>query len=107
MNEQFCNAVFQLPAPHDSMLESQSEKEAMSRTITTMDQTASLALPPEAVEALGVEPGAELDVEIVGRALVVRSVEEARRSREFIDTFESILSRRRKAYERLAEGPET
>jgi antitoxin component of MazEF toxin-antitoxin module len=79
----------------------------MSRTITTIDQSASLALTPEAVDALGVQAGAELDVEIVGRALVVRSVEEARRSREFIDTFESILQRRRKAYERLAEGPET
>jgi antitoxin component of MazEF toxin-antitoxin module len=78
----------------------------MSRTITTIDQSASLALSPEAVDALGVEAGAELDVEIVGRALVVRSVEEARRSREFIDSFESILQRRRKAYERLAEGPE-
>jgi antitoxin component of MazEF toxin-antitoxin module len=79
----------------------------MPRTITTIDQSASLALPPEAVDALGVEAGAELDVEIVGRALVVRSVEEARRSREFIDAFESILQRRRKAYERLAEGPTT
>lgn len=78
----------------------------MSRTITTIDQSSSLALSPEAVDALGVEAGAELDVEIVGRALVVRSVEEARRSREFIDAFESILQRRRKAYERLAEGPE-
>jgi len=79
----------------------------MSRTITKIDQSASLVLPPEAVDALGVEAGAELDIEIVGRALVVRSVEEARRSREFIDAFESILQRRRKAYERLAEGPET
>jgi antitoxin component of MazEF toxin-antitoxin module len=78
----------------------------MARTITTIDPTASVALPPEAVDALGVEAGAELDVEIVGRALVVRSVEEARRSREFIDTFESVLARRRKAYERLAEGPD-
>ena len=37
--------------------------------------------------------------------LVVRSVEEARRSNEFINTFESILSRRRTAYEELAKGP--
>ena len=78
----------------------------MSRTIITIDEGSSLALPPEAVDALGVEAGAELDVEIVGRAVVVRSVEEAQRSREFINTFESILSRRRKAYERLAEGPD-
>ena len=65
-----------------------------------------VSLPPEAVDALGVEAGAELDVEIIGRALVVRSVEEARRSREFTATFESILTRRRSAYDELAKGPD-
>ena len=77
----------------------------MSRRITTIDAAASLSLPPEAVDALGVEAGGELDVEIVGRALVVRSVDEAQRSRDFIDTFESVFKERRKAYEQLAEGP--
>jgi len=50
-------------------------------------------LPPEALDALGIEVGAELEIEIVGRALVVRSVEEARRSGDFISVFESILSK--------------
>jgi antitoxin component of MazEF toxin-antitoxin module len=77
----------------------------MSKTVTTIDQHASVALPPEALDALGVAAGAELEVEIVGRALVVRSVEEARRSREFMSAFESILSKRRTAYEELAKGP--
>jgi antitoxin component of MazEF toxin-antitoxin module len=72
-----------------------------------MDQSASVSLPPEAVDALGVEPGAELDVEIIGRALVVRSAAEARRSREFLDSFESILTRRRSAYDELAKGPDS
>lgn len=78
----------------------------MPRTITTIDDGTSLTLPPEAVDALGVEAGAQLDVEIVGRAVVVRSIEEAQRSRGFIDAFEAILSRRRKAYQQLAEGPD-
>ena len=77
----------------------------MSRTTATIDQRSSVALPAEALDALGVEAGAELDVEIVGRALVVRSVDEARRSREFVSAFESILSKRRTAYEELAKGP--
>ena len=77
----------------------------MSRTTTTIDDAASVLLPREAVDALGVKAGEELDVEIVGRAIVVRSVEEASRSREFIDIFESILKRRRSAYEQLAKGP--
>ena len=78
----------------------------MSKTVTTVDQRSSLALPPEALDALGVEAGAQLEVEIVGKALVVRSVEEAQRSREFMGTFETILFKRRGAYEELAKGPE-
>lgn len=73
---------------------------------TTVDQASSVPLPPEALKALGVEAGAELEVEIVGRALVVRSVEEAQRSREFTKAFESILTKRRTAYEDLAKGPD-
>ncbi len=78
----------------------------MSKRITTIDDSSSLALPPEAIEALGVKPGEDLDVEVIGRAVVVRSVEEARRSRNFLESFESMLERRRKAYENLAEGPQ-
>lgn len=78
----------------------------MSKTLTTLDQSSSVVLPAEALEALGIEAGAELEVEIVGRALVVRSVEEARRSRDFMSAFESILSKRRSAYEELAKGPD-
>lgn len=77
----------------------------MSRSITTIDDSASIALPSEAVDALGVKAGEELDVEVIGRAVVVRSMEEAQRSRQFINSFDSILERRRKAYEKLAEGP--
>ena len=79
----------------------------MPRNITTIDPTSSVALSREALDALGVEPGADLDVEIVGRAIVVRSVEEALRSRDFINTFESVLGRRRAVYDRLAEGPDS
>jgi len=78
----------------------------MSKRITTLDDAASVSLPPEAVDALGVGKGDELNIEIVGRALVVRSVEEAQRSRDFAKIFESVLKRRQKAYEKLAEGPE-
>jgi antitoxin component of MazEF toxin-antitoxin module len=77
----------------------------MTKRITTLDDTASVSLPPEAVDALGVNAGDELDIEIVGRALVIRSADEARRSREFADTFESVLKKRQRAYEQLAEGP--
>jgi len=78
----------------------------VSKTTTTIiNQDPSMALTSEALEALRVEAGAELDLEIVGGALVVRSVEEARRSRQFLRILESILTRRRTAYEELAKGP--
>ena len=78
----------------------------MSKSLTTLDQSSSVALPPEALEALGVEAGAELEVEIVGRAVVVRSVEEAKRSRDFISAFQLILSKRSAAYKELDKGPD-
>lgn len=78
----------------------------MSKRTTTIDDASSVLLPQEAVDALGVGAGGELDIEIVGRALVVRSVEEAQRSREFGNIFESVLKRRREAYEQLADGPQ-
>ena len=77
----------------------------MSKRITTIDEASLLALPAEALDALGVKPGEDLDIEVIGRAVVVRSVEEARRSRDFLESFESILHSRRRAYEKLAEGP--
>jgi bifunctional DNA-binding transcriptional regulator/antitoxin component of YhaV-PrlF toxin-antitoxin module len=78
----------------------------MSKVVTTIDQHSSITLPPEAIDALGIELGAELEVESVGRALVIRSVEEAKRSRDFMSAFEAILSKRRTAYEDFAKGPD-
>ena len=78
----------------------------MSKQVVTVDEAARLTLPPEAVEALGLQPGDEVDVEIIGRAVVVRSMAEANRAREFAKSFESIFERRRGAYQQLAEGAE-
>lgn len=79
-----------------------------SRFITRLhhepSDSSSVALPPELLEALGVETGAELVVEIVGSVVILCSIDEARRSRDFMNTFQSILSRRRDAYEELAEN---
>lgn len=76
----------------------------MSKRIVGVDEAARLTLPQEAVEALGLQPGDEVDIEIIGRAVVVRSVAEATRAGDFSKSFESILQRRRSAYDQLAEG---
>ena len=60
-------------------------------------------MPPEALEAVGVQPGDEVDIEIIERAVIVRSVAEADRAGEFAESFDSIFERRCSAYEQLAE----
>ena len=75
----------------------------ITRVLSEPTGSLSVVLPREALDALGVDIGAGLEIEIVGRALVIRSVEEATRSREFTSAFESILTRRRAAYEDLAK----
>ena len=77
----------------------------MSKRITTRED-ASLPLSLETLEAMGINAGEDLDIEMVGRALVVRSVDDAARSRDFSTAFESLVERRRPAYEELAKGPE-
>jgi bifunctional DNA-binding transcriptional regulator/antitoxin component of YhaV-PrlF toxin-antitoxin module len=48
-----------------------------------VDDAARFTLPQEAIEALGLQPGDEVDIEIVGHAVVVRSVADAARAGEF------------------------
>jgi antitoxin component of MazEF toxin-antitoxin module len=78
----------------------------MPRQVITIDNSASLPLSEEIMEALGLETGAKVSLEIVGHTLIVRSVEESQRSDEFAQAFQSILIRRKPAYEQLAEGPQ-
>jgi len=75
----------------------------MSKRTTTIDEKATVSLPPEAIDALRVSQGDALDVEIVGQALVIRSAGETRRSGSFAEVFDSVLKERRHAYEKLAE----
>ena len=42
----------------------------MSKTVITVDQHPSVVLPPEVLDSLGVEAGEQVEIEIVGRAMV-------------------------------------
>ena len=64
----------------------------MSRITAQVNTDSSIVLPLEALKALGIDVGASVAIEVVGRAVVVRSVEEAQRSREFVSAFGSILT---------------
>lgn len=76
----------------------------MLKQTVTVDDSVSLCIPQEIVEALGFTPGSQIHLEVVGQTLIIRKATEAQGSEEFIQTFESILSRRKSAYEELAKG---
>jgi antitoxin component of MazEF toxin-antitoxin module len=74
----------------------------MLKQTITVDNSLSVCIPQEIVEALGFTPGSQINLEVVGHTLIIRSATEANRTEEFIQTFQSILERRKLAYEELA-----
>ena len=74
----------------------------MIKQIATIDDKASLSLSQEAMDALRLTSGTKVNIEIVGHTLIIRSIEEAERAEEFSQTFQSILKKRKSAYEQLA-----
>lgn len=79
----------------------------MSRKrITASENPTTLLLPQELLNKLGVDAGDEIDVSVVDRTLILRSVEEAERAQKIEAVTKSIFNRRKTAYEELAKGAE-
>ncbi|HEX8888505.1 MAG TPA: hypothetical protein VF779_04980 [Pyrinomonadaceae bacterium] len=79
----------------------------MSRKrITASENPATLLLPQELLDKLGVNDGDEIDVSVVDRTLVLRSLEEAERAKKIEAATKSVFDRRKSAYEELAKGVE-
>lgn len=79
----------------------------MSRKrITASENQTTLLLPQELLNTLGVDAGDEIDVSVVDRTLILRSVEEAERAQKIEAVTKSIFDRRKTAYEELAKGAE-
>jgi antitoxin component of MazEF toxin-antitoxin module len=79
----------------------------MSRKrITASENPATLLLPQEMLDMMGVTDGDEIDVSIVDRTLILRSLDEAERAQKIGAATEAVLERRRSAYEELAKGAE-
>jgi antitoxin component of MazEF toxin-antitoxin module len=76
----------------------------MLKKVVTSDDSTFISLPDEIVKALGLNSGSEVKLEIVGNTLVIRPEIETKPSEEFIKTFQSILEKRKSAYEELAKG---
>lgn len=79
----------------------------MSRKrITASENPAALQLPQEMLDMMDVNDGDEIDVSIVDRTLILRSLDEAERARKIGAATEAVFQRRRSAYEELAKGAE-
>lgn len=77
----------------------------MSRKKITGDgNSATLELPQEILDELGVAVGDEVDISIVDRTLILRPLDEAARARAIESATETTFKRRRSAYEELAKG---
>jgi antitoxin component of MazEF toxin-antitoxin module len=72
--------------------------------IIAVDDSPSLLLSPELLEKLGVSIGDELDLSVEGRTLIIRPTDETRRRARMDAAMKELMIRRRKVYERLAEG---
>lgn len=74
------------------------------RRITTAEDSAALLLPQEMLDEMGISIGDEVDVSVVNRTLILRSLDEAERARKIGAATDAVFVRRRSAYEKLAEG---
>ena len=77
----------------------------MSRKrIMASEDSATLLLPQEILDAMGVHNGDEIDVSVTDGTLTLRSLDEAERARKLGAATEAVFERRRAAYEELAKG---
>ena len=75
----------------------------MLEHIKTVDGENLLPLPADALAEIGLQPGDQVEVMLVGQSLVgqLPSAEKPIES-EFIQTFQSVMEKRRAAYGELA-----
>jgi antitoxin component of MazEF toxin-antitoxin module len=77
----------------------------MSRErITTAGDDATVRLPGEILEGLGVAVGDEVEMLVVERTLVVRPLSEVKRADKIDAATNDVIERRTSAYEELARG---
>ena len=77
----------------------------MSRErISTSGADATVRLPGEILERLGISVGDEVEMLVVERTLVVRPLDEVERETQINAATKEVLERRKSAYEELARG---
>ncbi|MGB3293309.1 MAG: hypothetical protein WBB01_10010 [Phormidesmis sp.] len=69
----------------------------------TVDGETLLPLPADALAAIGLQPGGQVEVTVVGKSLVVQlPPNEKPPDSEFVQAFQDVMEKRRAAYEELA-----
>ena len=77
----------------------------MSRErITTSGDNATVRIPAEILDGLGLVVGDEVEIQLVERAFVVRPLNEVERSERIESATNTVVERRQAAYEELARG---
>jgi antitoxin component of MazEF toxin-antitoxin module len=77
----------------------------MSRKrITATEDSATLLLPQEIIDQLGLQQGDEVDVSVVDRTVILRPLDESERAQRLRAVTESVFESRADAYEELARG---
>ena len=79
----------------------------MSRKrITVSENPATLLLPQEILDKMGLVDGDEVDVSVVDRTLILMPLDEVERAQKLGTVTKSVLERRKRAYQELAKGAE-
>jgi antitoxin component of MazEF toxin-antitoxin module len=79
----------------------------MSRKrITVSDNSATLILPQEVLDMMGIGDGDEVDVSVVERTVILRPLDEDHRAQRLEAATKSVFEKRKSAYEDLAKGVE-
>lgn len=79
----------------------------MSRSrITSSENSPAILVPEDVLDQLGLKVGDEVDISLVERTLILRSLDEAERARRIEKATGLVLERRKSAYEELAKGIE-
>jgi antitoxin component of MazEF toxin-antitoxin module len=75
-----------------------------NQRVMTLEDPAGLLITAELLEQIGVSTGDKVEIKITDRALTVRPLAETEQEQIMDAAMESLMERRQKLYERLAEG---
>ena len=77
---------------------------ALRKKVTAVGNSAAIVLSRDLLQLLDLEIGAEVELSVTGKTLVVRSAGEAERAGRVKAAADRVFERRRGLLERLAEG---